>query len=396
MHAFSLFAFPLSVLACGDKGDDSAGESDSDTDADSDTDTDGDTDADSDTDTDSDTDADTDSDTDADTDSDTDADTDSDTDADTDADTDTDTGVPTGLTGTVQLDVVDASGKSLCDTTLTLTGTEYTGSCPGCDFAYDVESTVAVEAGTDCEYAAYAVFGIFTESILVPDAFLAFSSLYSPSISDALLEGVPFVAGSDPSLWLPLVYAGSPYGSASYSKGLLTWTLGLDYPGAGYAWDLTYCGWDYYAGGTSYAYHSGAYGSKATIPCEAYASYDRWTFTAPADETIYITVDTLEAGTTFDPQITVTDDTCVLGGAFNGFDCSYPPASGKCPSYWLDTTKGATYDVLVYSNGSCASTDAGYRLLLDTSADPTLTMEADDATLASALRIDVSGIAYVP
>jgi hypothetical protein len=86
------------VLACKGKDDDSASDSDADTDTDSDTDT------------------------------------DTDTDSDTDADTDTDTDTDPDFEATLQLRVTDDT-KVLCDTTIELRGTPYTGSCPGCDYA---------------------------------------------------------------------------------------------------------------------------------------------------------------------------------------------------------------------------------------------------------------------
>jgi hypothetical protein len=373
-------AFLPAALGCGDKDDDTAGMTDADTDTDSDTDSDGDTDTDTDTDTDSDTDTDT--------------DTDSDTDTDTDTDSDTDTDTDSDLSGTIALDVVDADGVVLCDTTFDLSGTEYTGDCPDCEFAYDVESVVSSEGGTDCEYDLYAAFGTFSETKFKSDTFLAFSPTYDPFMENALLEGIPPFGGGDP-FWFPVVYDDHDYGFASYAKGILSWTLAIDRPAADYSWDVDWCAT--YRGGTSYAYHSAAYGSNDSIPCDAYASYDRWTFEAPTDEHVYITVNTRDAVTTFDPQITITDSTsCALGQAFNGFDCAYPPAAGECPSYELEVTKGALYNVFVYSKGSCASTDGDYVLLVDTSSDPSLTLANDNAVLTSALRIDVVGTADIP
>ena len=73
--------------------------------------------------------------------------------AESDADTDTDTAIDTGFVGTVQLEVTDdATGDVLCDTTIALTGTAYSGLCPDCDFTFGVFGTVTAEAGTDCKY----------------------------------------------------------------------------------------------------------------------------------------------------------------------------------------------------------------------------------------------------
>ncbi len=67
-----------------------------------------------------------------------------------------------------------------------------------------------------------------------------------------------------------------------------------------------------------------------------------------------------------------------------------------CPGWSFDVTKGESYDVYVYSAGGCVSIDGHYRILLDTSADPSLTLEADDAYLSGSTLVELSGIAYIP
>jgi hypothetical protein len=52
--------------------------------------------------------------------------------------------------------------------------------------------------------------------------------------------------------------------------------------------------------------------------------------------------------------------------------------------------------VIVYNEGKCASTTAEYEILLGTSADPSLTMEADDATAVIGWHVLVNGTASIP
>ena len=64
--------------------------------------------------------------------------------------------------------------------------------------------------------------------------------------------------------------------------------------------------------------------------------------------------------------------------ASDGFACAYD-TGGECPAYKFFATKGEQYAVLVYNEGKCASGTAEYKILVDASADPVLTQEAEDA-----------------
>ena len=357
---FSVFFLLLASAAC-DKGRDSSGGDESD--------------------------ADTDSDTDSDTDTDTDSDTDSDTDTDTDSDTDSDTDTDTGFSGTIQMEVTDIAGTVVCDTTIALTGTPYTGDCPGCDFAYATTGVVTAEAGTGCDYAKHGPLGSFIDEGFPFDRYIAFSPDY---VGDRVLWTA---RSTSPGNWIPLAYDGSSFGAPTYSGGVLEWTRGYD--DGEPSWSISYCGT--YDGGTYYGTTSSAYGSAGSMPCAPYAYYERWSFTGVADEDVYITIDTLDSATAFDPAIFVTaESSCVLGQAQGGITCAYP-TSGDCPVYRLPTTKGETYGVIVYDQGTCASSSADYLILMAASADPVLTLEADDAGSPGAQwRVEFTGTATVP
>ena len=369
-----LFLAFLAATACA-KGSDSAGgeESDTDTDADSDTDTD------ADTDTDSDTDTDTDSDT----------DTDTDTDSDTDSDTDTDTDADSGLVGTIEMEVTDATGTLVCDTTIALTGTPYAGSCPSCDLAFETSGVVTAEAGTACDYAKYAVMGSFVDKAVGFGRMLAFSASYHGLANNVLWSAT----SASPDAWYALAFDGSSTGYATFASGVLDWDLSYE-EGRG-SWPISFCGLTYY-GGTDFTYHPSKYAQKASMPCGAYTYYEHWSFTAPADEYVYISVDTLDAKTAFDPAIWVTDDTtCYLGQSFGGLTCTYA-TSGGCPNYKLLVGKGQQYSVIVYDEAKCASSIADYKLAVAASGDPSLTLVADDAISDLGWHVEITGTAVVP
>jgi hypothetical protein len=406
MSLRSLLPFLVcSIVACDDKGDDSAGagEADADTDADSDTDTDTDTDADSDTDTDTDADADTDTDTDTDTDADADTDTDTDTDADTDADSDTDTGLDT-LSGTVELTLLDDVGGYICDSVIELTGTEYTGTCDGCDLAFHTTGTVVKESGYDCDYESGRFpWGSWVNTTWMPNRWLAFRpgpyvwSLTGSTYNATLWTGMPrYSTDTDPYLWWPeVVYDHGE--TLSYTKGLLSWVED-NYWVSVTDWDLDYtCSGG--VGSAGSAYYAGAYGSKASTSCSYGQYYDRWSFVAPADEYAYISVDTLSDTTTFDPYFYVTDGSmCIVGNAWDSFACTYPPAWGTCPSYRVYVTAGVEYKLMVLEAGACAGGFGGtteYKVLVDTTGDPKLTLEETYARRYYLSEVQISGTATI-
>jgi hypothetical protein len=53
------------------------------------------------------------------------------------------------------------------------------------------------------------------------------------------------------------------------------------------------------------------------------------------------------------------------------------------PAYRLPVTKGEQYAVVVTTNGHCAGKTGEYRIVVDTSFDPTLTVDADDQPRSS-------------
>ena len=326
---------------------------------------------------------------DGDTDADTDSDTDTDTDGDTDTDTDTDTDSDTDLTGTIHFRVSNESGSGACDTTIELTGTPYSGTCPSCDFAFRVTGT-PTEAGTDCDYADYSPAATYLAGDTYENIYLAFSSSTKDGYTNMLRAGFTYPGKTDGPYWVNYVYDGGTDGTATYGSHLLEWTIDYTQVGEQLA-TIGYCGGPY-AGGPGANNYGGAYVDYGTWKnCRSFP-YDLWSFTARADEVAYITVDTTSAASTVDTELFVMDSTsCILGDADDSFECTYPPAEGSCPSYVLPVAQGDDYFVLVHSYGSCAGATGEYKLSITGSDDPGLTLVDSDQPFYAFERVHAEG-----
>ena len=161
--------------------------------------------------------------------------------------------------------------------------------------------------------------------------------------------------------------------NASYAKGVLSWYTEYSVPIADWGIDYT-CSGGSATVGTSY--YAGAYASKTSTTCGSGNYYDRWSFVAPATEYAYVSVDTLSEKTAFNPYMFLTGDGCFMNIADESFACTYPPKwGGNCPSFKIPVTAGVEYDVFVL-DGGCPSSTIDYKIVVDTTGDPTLTLEA--------------------
>lgn len=98
---------------------------------------------------------------------------------------------------------------------------------------------------------------------------------------------------------------------------------------------------------------------------------DVYAFRAPAGSSFSISVDTVSAGTSFDPAFAVFNDPPPPSIASTGFwfvddtfVCSFPPSGGQCPSgsSTLPADADGVYYLSVFDFCSRASTTGGYRL----------------------------------
>ena len=299
---------------------------------------------------------------------------DADTDTDSDTDTDTDVEPQRHLEGTVHVTVTDATGKkTLCDTMVDITGEEFAGGCLQCDFTLDVETTVASEAGTDCDYSAYPVAHLL-EDAFWDDVYLGWSDAftgYYRSYADLLWLG--FTAyGTGPSWQNVVAYADGVNGTTSYDGGQLGWTRAYNLYGYN-GTQLYLCYYPLYTPGSPN--YGGAYTGSGSLDCSYVTPYENWTFQGVDNGYAYISVDTVSKDTTFDPLFYVSSsssDSCVTGFGNESFECAFAPTGGLCPSLALPTETGETYTVSVRPVSPCDGATGDYEILVDTNGDPSL------------------------
>jgi hypothetical protein len=353
----SLLSLGVTLVACGDKDDTDAPEGDTDTD--------------------------------------TDADGDTDSDADADADTDTDVDMPDSFAGTVEY-VFNMGGVNDCDATIDLVGSKYTGSCPGCDFAFDIDPTITADNGTeDCylhPYFSYVESSVYVGLMMAHmDSYAGYYGTYN----DVFATGF----GVDYSAYGFGYYPGPYFFMMAYEGNTLgTFTR----TGDDIEWDWYYAGYD-----SEYEYmyidDCGEYldyddfndlvvatGEQGEVDCKG-EILDVWGVELTTGQTVEISIDTADAGTAFDPLGWLNGpDDCTIAYNDDSFDCTYPPPSYQCPAFDHVATADGVHQIVVASYGSCAGSTAGYdlKVLVDGEA-ATLTLIADDAD-----RYTVTGSDY--
>jgi hypothetical protein len=313
-----------------------------------------------------------------------------DTAADTDTDTDTDTEPgPVGdvpdysFSGSVTV-TSSLNGEVVCDADATLTGTNYTGDCEGCDFAVEIDDTITRDDSTaDCSYfSKYS----FIEGGGYYDLIMAGASEYAGTYYDyanALLVGYGV---SYESYGYTYDYPGPYFGSVAYDGSPYTsWTR----TGDDVSWSLTYSStYDDYVG----AYYSACgtvedstategpagEGGASTVDCDG-AIADVWTFVADGTGPVTIAIDTTSDETAFDAQAWVNSpDGCTEIYADDSFDCTFPPPKYQCPAFDLESPEAGTYEVVVLGYAkSCAGSEAAYELRVGGAASD-VTLAHDD------------------
>ncbi|HJN72757.1 MAG TPA: pre-peptidase C-terminal domain-containing protein [Myxococcota bacterium] len=316
-----------------------------------------------------------------------------DADADADTDTDTDTDVPdygySGFNGTVNYVTTD-NGDTHCDSVISLSGTPYTGTCSGCDFAFLVAATVDTENGTDdCSHHPYLTY---VENDWAKEIWIGHSDSYPGyyyDYADAFITGFSYD-------YYGYLYPGYYFilsSDDSYSSG----TFGRT--GDDIAWSFDYTdseyGLTYYDGCDAYADYSyatesfGGASVSGAVDCDGDLS-DVWTFAAKAGDTITVSVDTVAEDSAFDIWMYINDESgCSIAYADDNFDCTFTPVDYSCPSYEWEAASTGTYQVVVNSWGSCTGETAEYSLTVG-GAQGAVGLEADDADT----RVLVSEFVY--
>ncbi len=290
-----------------------------------------------------------------------------------------------------------------CDTTVALIGTPYTATCLDCDWAYQVVGEVTDEKGTGCNYDRFAQYGTFLPTEDMPDRWIGFS--YAVDLGtyfsyNWLWAGYDIAGKTTKPIWGSRLYGETSYfGTAVAKAGALEWHMEYE------SWyeykPYTDCGTS--SGSYLSASMGGSYVGYGTLACDYYPTYDRWDFTGTSYDNAYISVDTTSDFFAFDPTIYIMDSsTCLLGMAFDSFDCSYRgagwPSTTVCPSYELPMTPGELYSVIVKPepSGFSVSTTCDYRISLDTPSDPKLTAGALSVPVYDIQHVSVDGVGTIP
>lgn len=258
-------------------------------------------------------------------------------------------------------------GGTVCDATITLAGTPYTGTCDGCDFAFNVEGTVTADNSTgDCTLNPMLSF--------VPDAthydlIMAHAETfagYYGDLTNAFIAGYSYSPDyPGPYFYQYTSYDGSYYGTFTQEGTQFNWTYSTE----GTSFDLSayyqYCEYIY----PYYLYEPVAgQGGTGELNCDGTVT-DVWTFTAEKGGLVSVSVDTIAADSAFDAGMIVTDpDGCEVSFADDAFDCTFPPADYQCPAASFEAASSGTYTVVVESFGSCVGEKAEYSVQIQSLA----------------------------
>jgi hypothetical protein len=143
------------------------------------------------------------------------------------------------MAGTIELTATVPMWGDTCDSTFELTGTPYTGYCPGCTFNFRVVSLETRDDGKDCPMAAdawpafsQATYQLWLWQYKVLFQFSPYATgtgWYYGTVSNdpALLWGVEYYP--DPRVW-PIAYEGSLFGAITDSTSTtIDWTFDWSY-----------------------------------------------------------------------------------------------------------------------------------------------------------------------
>jgi hypothetical protein len=147
--------------------------------------------------------------------------------------------IPGNLAGTIELIADVPLFGGTCDSTFELTGTPYTGYCPGCTFNFRVISRETRDGTGECPSAdhAWPIFSQATYQLWLWQYKVLFqfsnywtgTSWYGGSVSNdpAIAWGIEYYP--DPYMW-PLAYGGGAIGNlVDATDTTLDWTVDWSY-----------------------------------------------------------------------------------------------------------------------------------------------------------------------
>ncbi len=286
----------------------------------------------------------------------------------------------------------------------------FAGTCPDCDFVFEVTGTLARDDGNGaCPY--WAPRTIYNTSAYYPAPdLLGFASTltgYGPhagTYTDAFLLasymdfgfGAPF----GPSWWVQTGGGIYDNGTASYAGGVLEWTyvVGKDgsiedplYPTSPYVKSI--CTHDWYS--IAKAPYAPGYTQYDSLPCSE-NMIDVFTFEGSAGGTASFTVDTTSSSPGLDPAMWVYGPNgCFAQYADASFGCAM--GSSECPAMSVATDAGP-YLLVVQQTSDCGGMtgDPGdYRLDVEATWDPKLVRIRDDIENSGVSVLEIVGSATI-
>lgn len=107
-------------------------------------------------------------------------------------------------------------------------------------------------------------------------------------------------------------------------------------------------------------------GPTDDVPCGS-GLVDHWTYEVTAGQRLILTVDTIDADTTFDPAFRLlegegTGGTKPLGTADDDFECTYPPPRYRCPRLDFTAVVDGAVSAQVFVSTDCPSERGAYRV----------------------------------
>jgi hypothetical protein len=275
-------------------------------------------------------------------------------------------------------------GASACTATVSHSATAYADDCLDCDFSFEFDSSAySLDAGSVDDCADFP-FG----STLLAEVDAYYDYYYG---TEGELEYTPGLV----AFWDTYTYEGY-YGDYTYynqmAVGFTVETGGDFYPGPYWsvvaADDMDDGSWSGEVAASSWSLmsefdfttvysgevceepalddavnYAADVPNTGSLPCEDDSVVDVWSVEATAGDMIGVSVDTVDAGTAFDPFMTVVGpDGCIVAEADDSFDCTFPPTDWQCSSTSFEAAETGTYTVVVGSYGSCTGTDGAYGL----------------------------------
>lgn len=120
------------------------------------------------------------------------------------------------------------------------------------------------------------------------------------------------------------------------------------------------------------------------LPCSDTGIVDNWFIPLNYLDEIYIQVDTVAAGTAFDPYFNVTQGSAtgpLIDSADDDFPCTYPPPQYTCPEITIDAPATAEFVIQVgQASTNCNGTVGAYDLNISVNGQPALASLYEDNT----------------